>query len=266
MPMPAGFSLGEQMLQANGLTKRYGAFLALDRVSFVLRPGEIVGYLGPNGSGKSTTVNLVVGLLEPSAGDITLGGLRASDDPIAYKRRIGYVPEEPSLYAHLTASEYLMLVGRLRRMPSQTLETRVPELLTLLQLHDSRYRSMLTFSKGMRQRVLVAAALLHNPELIVLDEPFSGLDVNAGLLLRTLMRMLASEGRMIFFSTHRFDMVEKLCERVIVLSSGRIALERRVADFAREGPESLEETFVRATAQPDFAPLARQIVDVIAGV
>ena len=144
------------MLQARELTKRYGGLLALDRVSFELRPGEIVGYLGPNGSGKSTTVNLVVGLLEPSAGDLSLCGIRASEDPIAYKRRIGYVPEEPSLYAHLTASDYLMLVGRLRRLPARTLQKRVPELLMLLQLHDSRYRSMTTFSKGMRQRVLVA--------------------------------------------------------------------------------------------------------------
>ena len=253
------------MLQARGLTKRYGGLLALDHVSFDLQVGEIVGYLGPNGSGKSTTVNLVVGLLEPTAGALSLSGIPASDDPIAYKRHIGYVPEEPSLYAHLTASEYLMLVGRLRRLPAPTLQARIPELLRLLQLHDSRYKSMTAFSKGMRQRVLVASALLHNPQLLVLDEPFSGLDVNAGLLLRTLLRMLADEGRMIFFSTHRFDMVEKLCSRVIVLSSGRIVLERRVADFDREGPDSLEETFVRATEQPDFAPLARQILDTIAG-
>src|SRR5918995_156454 len=244
------------MLQARGLTKRYGGLLVLDRVSFELHPGEIVGYLGPNGSGKSTTVNLVVGLLEPSAGDISLCGVRASAEPIAYKRRIGYVPEEPSLYAHLTASDYLMLVGRLRRLPTRTLQTRIPELLRLLQLNDSRYKSMTAFSKGMRQRVLVASALLHNPQLLVLDEPFSGLDVNAGALLRTLLRMLADDGRMIFFSTHRFDMVEKLCSRVIVLSSGRVALERPVADFQREGPDSLEETFFRATLQPDFAPLA----------
>ena len=253
------------MLQARGLTKRYGGLLALDRVSFDLHPGEIVGYLGPNGSGKSTTVNLVVGLLEPSAGDLSLSGISASGDPIAYKRRIGYVPEEPSLYTHLTAADYLMLVGRLRRLPASSLQARVPELLRLLQLHDARYKPMTAFSKGMRQRVLVASALLHNPDLLVLDEPFSGLDVNAGLLLRTLLRMLASQGRMIFFSTHRFDMVEKLCSRVIVLSSGRIVLERRVAEFDREGPGSLEETFVRATEQPDFAPLARQIVETIAG-
>ncbi len=253
------------MLEARGLTKRYGGLLALDHVSFVLRPGEIVGYLGPNGSGKSTTVNLVVGLLEPTAGDLSLLGIRAADDPIAYKRQIGYVPEEPTLYAHLTAGEYLMLVGRLRRLPARTLHARVPELLRLLQLHDSRHQSMTTFSKGMRQRVLVASALLHNPRLLVLDEPFSGLDVNAGALLRTLLRMLADDGRMIFFSTHRFDMVERLCSRVIVLSSGRIALERQTAAFDRDGPDSLEATFARTTQQPDFAPLARDILDTISG-
>jgi ABC-2 type transport system ATP-binding protein len=114
------------MLQARGLTKRYGGLLALDCVSFDLHPGEIVGYLGPNGSGKSTTVNLVVGLLEPTAGDLSLLGLRAADDPIAYKRQIGYVPEEPYLYAHLTAGEYLLLVGRLRRLPDRALQTRIP--------------------------------------------------------------------------------------------------------------------------------------------
>jgi ABC-2 type transport system ATP-binding protein len=253
------------MLQARGLTKRYGALLALDRVDFELHPGEIVGYLGPNGSGKSTTVNMVVGLLEPSAGSITLDGLAAAQDPIAYKRRIGYVPEEPYLYAHLTASEYLTLIGGLREIPARALEARITMLLQLLQLHDSRYKAMTAFSKGMRQRVLVAAALLHNPDLIVLDEPFSGLDVNAGLLFRTLLRLLADDGRMIFFSTHRFDMVEKLCSRVVVLSSGRVVLQQRVADFARSGPDSLEETFGRVTAQADYLPLARKILDTIRG-
>jgi ABC-2 type transport system ATP-binding protein len=253
------------MLQARGLTKRYGGLLAVDRVDFDLRPGEIVGYLGPNGSGKSTTVNMVVGLLEPTAGSLALDGLRLLDDPIAYKRRIGYVPEEPHLYTHLTAAEYLTLVGRLRRTAAPVLEARVAALLRLFQLHDSRYQTMTAFSKGMRQRVLVAAALLHNPDLIVLDEPFSGLDVNAGLLFRALLRLLADEGRMIFFSTHRFDMVEKLCSRVVVLSAGRVVLEQPIAAFDRAGAGSLEESFVRATRQADYAPLAREIFDTIRG-
>jgi ABC-2 type transport system ATP-binding protein len=249
------------MLQARGLTKRYGGLLALDNVTFDLGPGEIVGYLGPNGSGKSTTVNLVVGLLDPSAGSIRLDGISLSDDAVAYKQRIGYVPEEPYLYPQLTAEEYLMLVGRLRHVPEVRLTSRVLRLLQLFQLEPARYKTMNAFSKGMRQRVLLAAALLHNPDLLVLDEPFSGLDVNAALLFRALLRLYADQGKMIFFSTHRFDVVETLCSRVVILSSGRVVAEQAV-DRAATG--ALEELFVRVTAQPDFTPVARQILETIA--
>jgi ABC-2 type transport system ATP-binding protein len=251
------------MLEARGLTKRYGGFLALDRVDFHVRRGEILGYLGPNGSGKSTTVNAVVGLIDPSAGSLRLNGVDILDDPVGYKRRIGYVPEEPHLYTHLTASEYLMLVGRLRDLSESSLATRVPELLRLLLLWDSRYATMSAYSKGMRQRVLLAAALLHNPDLLVLDEPFSGLDVTAGLLFRTLLRMFVAGDRMVLFSTHRFDMVEQLCSRVVILSNGRIVAEHDIASLNSEGSPSLEEVFVRATRQDDFAPLARQILDLV---
>jgi ABC-2 type transport system ATP-binding protein len=251
------------MLEARGLTKRYGGLLALDRVSFQLQRGEIVGYLGPNGSGKSTTVNIVVGLLEPSAGTIALDGRTLSEDPIAYKQQIGYVPEEPYLYTHLTATEYLTLVGRLRGLRKEMLEHRIARLLMLFQLHDSRYSTMAAYSKGMRQRVLLAAALMHNPDLLVLDEPFSGLDVNAGLLFRALLGLLAAHGRMILFSTHRFDMVEKLCSRVVILSSGRLVAEQAILPSTDAGASSLEDTFVRVTKQPDFTPIAREIVDTI---
>jgi ABC-2 type transport system ATP-binding protein len=252
------------MLRARGLSKRYGALLALDKVDFELHRGEIVGYLGPNGSGKSTTVNIVVGLLEPTAGSISLDDISLSDNPVEYKRRIGYVPEEPFLYTHLTAAEYLTLVGRLRGISQEALDRKINGLLTLFHLHDSRYRTMNAYSKGMRQRVLLAAALLHNPDLLVLDEPFSGLDVNAGLLFRALLTLLAAEGRMVLFSTHRFDMVEKLCSRVVILSAGKLVAERRLSDVPSGGPDSLEDTFVRVTKQADYTPVARDILDIIA--
>ena len=235
------------MLEARGLTKRYGAFLALDRVDFQVRRGEILGYLGPNGSGKSTTVNTVVGLIEPSAGSLWLDGQRMSNDPIAYKRRIGYVPEEPYLYTHLTSTEYLMLVGRLRGLSERTLKEKVPALLRLLLLWESRYATMAAYSKGMRQRVLLAAALLHNPDLLVLDEPFSGLDVTAGLLFRTLLGLFAARDRMVLFSTHRFDIVEQLCSRVLILSGGHIVAEHSMASLREVRSPSLEDVFVRAT-------------------
>jgi ABC-2 type transport system ATP-binding protein len=251
------------MLQARGLTKRYHGMLAVDRVSFEVRPGEIVGYLGPNGSGKSTTVNIVVGLLEPSAGAVLLDGRSVSEDQISYKRRLGYVPEEPHLYTHLTAEEYLTLVGRLRGIPHALLAEKTSKLLRLLLLHDSRYNTTAAYSKGMRQRVLLAAALLHNPDVLVLDEPFSGLDVNAGLLFRSLLTLLAAEGRMILFSTHRFDMVERLCSRAVILSAGRLVAEHRVADAGQAQSTPLEALFARATDQEDFMPVARQILDVM---
>jgi ABC-2 type transport system ATP-binding protein len=259
-PSEPGESTG---FEARGLTKRYGAFLALDHVDFQIHRGEILGYLGPNGSGKSTTVNTVVGLIEPSAGSLWLDGLRMLEDPVAYKRRIGYVPEEPHLYTHMTAVEYLMLVGRLRGLTEVVLSEKVPAFLQLLSLWDSRYVTMAAYSKGMRQRVLLAAALLHNPDLLVLDEPFSGLDVPAGLLFRTLLKMFAASGRMVLFSTHRFDMVEQLCSRVVILSAGRIVAEHEVASLTEQGSPSLEEVFVRSTGQDDFTPLARQILSLV---
>ena len=251
------------MLEVRAVTKRYNGLLAVDKVCFTVRRGEVLGYLGPNGSGKSTTVNIVVGLLEPSAGSILLDGHSQAEDPIAFKQRIGYVPEEPYLYTHLTASEYLTLVGRLRGIPQVPLARKVTELLRLFLLYDSRYSTMAAYSKGMRQRVLLAAALLHNPDLLVLDEPFSGLDVNASLLFRALLGLFAAEGRMILFSTHRFDMVEKLCSRVVILSSGRLVAEQAIGPAAGQGASSLEDTFVRVTQQPDFTPVAREIIETI---
>jgi ABC-2 type transport system ATP-binding protein len=251
------------MLEARGLTKRFGGTLALDKVSFRVNRGEIVGYLGPNGSGKSTTVNIVVGLLEPTSGSVMLDGRTLSEDPTGYQKKVGYVPEEPYLYTHLTATEYLTLIARLRRLPPTALEKKIPELLRLFQLHDSRYSTMTAFSKGMRQRVLLAAALLHNPDLLVLDEPFAGLDVNAGLLFRALLGLLAADGHMILFSTHRFDMVEKLCSRVVILSSGHIVAEQDVTASGTTATTSLEDTFCRVTSQADFRPLAQEILATI---
>jgi len=254
---------GSTVLELRGITKRYGGHLAVDHVSFSVGRGEVVGYLGPNGSGKSTTVNMVVGLLEPTSGSIWLDGARQSDDPAGYKGRIGYVPEEPYLYTHLTAAEYLTLVGRLRGLAQARLDAQVPELLRLFLLWDSRYSTMAAYSKGMRQRVLLAAALLHNPDVLVLDEPFSGLDVNASLLFRALLDLFAAAGRMILFSTHRFDMVEKVCSRAVILSAGRVAAEHAVTRDGEGDRDALERLFVRVTAQDDYQPVARRILDLV---
>jgi ABC-2 type transport system ATP-binding protein len=252
------------VLEARDLTKRYQTVVAVDHVSFTIRPAEILGYLGPNGSGKSTTLNMVVGLLDPTSGSLSLCGRRLDDDPEEYKRQIGYVPEEPHLYTYLTAFEYLRLVGSLRGLRRPELEAKIPSLLQLFGLWESRYATMSAFSKGMRQRVLLSAALLHNPSFLVLDEPFSGLDVNAGFLFRTLLRLFARDGRMILFSSHRLDIVEQICSRVLILCDGHVSAEHRI-ERVPDSPSrsSLESVFARATRQEDYTSLAEEVLRVV---
>lgn len=253
------------MLEVSGLTRRYGGLLAVDRVSFSCAPGEILGYLGPNGSGKSTTIRMIVGLLEPESGTIRLDGTSLEDDPIAFKRRVGYVPEEPQLYTHLSALEYLTLVGALRELDPLKCRKTGEQLLDLFGLHDARYGAMSTFSKGMRQRVLLAAALLHDPELLVLDEPFSGLDVSADLLFRTFLQTLAREGRTILFSSHRLDVVEKVCERVVILHKGKVVADGRIQELRNDRTPTLEGVFAEVTQQEDYSALAHSIVATVRG-
>ena len=215
------------MLEARSLTKYYGQLPALRNVSFIARPGQILGYLGPNGSGKSTTLRMLVGLMEPSNGDVLWKGQSIFDDLPAFRKQLGYVPEEPFLYTHLTAPEYLRLVGGLRGVEDAALETKIERFLKLFNLEDDQYSTLSAFSKGMRQKVLLASALLHNPELIILDEPFSGLDVSAALMLRSVIKSLADEGRTILMSSHVIEVVEQMCTDVVILSDGVIISDLR---------------------------------------
>jgi ABC-2 type transport system ATP-binding protein len=248
------------MLEVKNLTKRFRGLTAVDNVSFHIRPGEILGYLGPNGSGKSTTVKIITGLLEPSEGEVLLHGRTLVDDPIAFKSHLGYVPEEPYLYTHLSGAEYLIFIARLRSIPYQTALTRAAELLRLFQLHEARNSPMATYSKGMRQRVLLAAALLHDPELLILDEPFSGLDVNAALLLRGLLEVFAAEGKMILFSSHVLEVVEKVCSRVVILYKGKVVLQDTIENVKAGLNPDLQQVFAQVTNQQDYAPVAQAIL------
>lgn len=251
------------MLEVKGLTKRFRGLTAVDNVSFQIRLGEILGYLGPNGSGKSTTVKIITGLLDASEGEVLLHGRTIVDDPIAFKSRLGYVPEEPQLYTHLTGAEYLILIARLRSIPFDIAVRRAADLLALFQLHDARNSPIATYSKGMRQRVLLAAALLHDPELLVLDEPFSGLDVNAALLLRGLLTALAAEGKMILFSSHVLEVVEKVCSRVVILYKGKVVLQESIANLKSSLNPDLQKVFAQVTNQEDYGPIAQAILNAI---
>jgi ABC-2 type transport system ATP-binding protein len=252
------------VLEIRRLTKLYRGVPAVADLSLTLGEGEILGYIGPNGSGKSTTVKMLTGLLEPTDGQILFDGRDVRQDMVGFKRRVGYVPEEPHLYTHLSGLEYLTLVGRLRGIETRPLARMAEELLTLFDLRDSRFSPLAAYSKGMRQRVLIAAALLGDPELMILDEPFSGLDVNAALLFRSLLQELAQGGRMILFSSHVLEVVEKLCSKVVILHRGKVVAQDSVANL-REllAAPSLVEVFSQLTRQEDHGERAREIVRVV---
>jgi ABC-2 type transport system ATP-binding protein len=224
----------------------------------------VTGYLGPNGSGKSTTLRMVTGLIERTYGQILFDGQPIETDLIAYKRRMGYVPEEPYLYNHLSATEYLVMVAQLRNLPLREASARIDGLLRLLSLHDDRHASISGYSKGMRQKVLIAAALLHNPDLVLLDEPFSGLDVGSALVLRSLIQELARRGKVVLFSSHELDTVERVCSHVIILHRGKVVADDSIANLRSmmELP-TLEEIFSQLAVEQDTASIARQCADLI---
>jgi len=250
------------MLEVRALSKHYPGVVALDEVSFFARPGEVTGYLGPNGSGKSTTVKMLTGMIEPTSGEILYRGRRIRDWMLDYKRLIGYVPEEPHLYTHLTGSEYLELVGQLRAIPEAALAHKIEQFLRLFSLWEDRYTPMSSYSKGMRQKVLIAAALLHNPEIVILDEPLSGLDVNSSMVLRSLIQALAAEGKVVLFSSHVLEVVEKICTHVVILRKGRAVANDSISKL-RElmSLPSLEDIFSELVVEQDTGAIARQLIE-----
>jgi ABC-2 type transport system ATP-binding protein len=252
------------VLEARNLSKYYAAIPAIRQVGFSLRPGSVLGLLGPNGSGKSTTVSILTGLLEPSGGQVVVDGVDIRDDLIAYKARLGYVPEEAHLYTYLTGPEYLRLVGRLRGLPEAALERKIEAFLEVFGLTDDRHALLSAYSKGMRQKILISAALLHDPRLVVLDEPNSGLDVTSSLVLRSLVQALAAEGRMVVYCSHVLEIVEQVATDVLILHEGTVAAHGSVAELrGMLSLPSLEQVFRRLVVQTDLEGTARHIVEVM---
>jgi ABC-2 type transport system ATP-binding protein len=252
------------MLELRSVTKRYSGIAAVQDVSFVAHAGEVTGYLGLNGSGKSTTLKMIPGLIEPTDGEILFRGQPVDRDPIAYRQIIGYVPEEPHLYPHLTGAEYLEMVGHLRGLPERQLAEKIAGFLRLLSLYQDRYVPISSYSKGMRQKVLLIAALLHNPQLVLLDEPFSGLDVNSALVLRDLIRELAARGKVVLFSSHDLEIVERVCSRVVILHKGRIVANDSIQQLrALMSLPTLEEIFSQLAIEQDTPAITRELVELM---
>lgn len=252
------------MLELHHVSKHFSGIAAVDDVSFYARPGEVTGYLGPNGSGKTTTLKMITGLIEMTFGHILFEGKPIQDDLIAYKRRMGYVPEEPYLYTHLSGTEYLTMVSQLRNLPRRESSEQIDGLLRLLSLHDDRHASISGYSKGMRQKVIIAAALLHNPDLVLLDEPFSGLDVGSALVLRSLIQELAARGKVVLFSSHELDTVERVCTRVVILHRAKLVADDSIAHLrSLMKLPTLEAIFSQLAVEQDTDSTARQIADLI---
>jgi ABC-2 type transport system ATP-binding protein len=251
-------------IEVQNLTKRYRGVAVVDHVNFALAGGEVTGYLGPNGSGKSTTVKMLTGLIDPSSGSILFNGVDVRRNPDAFKSRLGYIPEEAHVYPSLTATEYLQLVGRLRSMPERVLNKRIEDLLNLFSLYLRRHSPLAAYSKGMRQRVLISAALLHDPEVLIFDEPLSGLDVASILLFKSLVSELASRGKIILYISHVLEVVERICEKVIIIYKGKIMAEERVSELrAMMNLSTLEAVFTQLVEQQDMEKTARDIADAI---
>ena len=252
------------MLEARSLTKSYSSVPALENVSFATGPGDVLGYLGPNGSGKSTTVKIITGLLEPSSGAVFFNGCNIKDDLAGYKRLVGYVPEEANLYPFLSGFEYLQLVGRLRGLSEALIARRAGAMLEMFSMKPHRHTAISAYSKGMRQRILLISALLHNPELLVFDEPLSGLDVVSAMIFRKLVGGLSRERKTIFYCSHVLEIVERVCSHVIVLQKGKQLAYGTVEDLKRfQEMPSLEAAFSRLVQEQDAEASAEAIIDAV---
>jgi ABC-2 type transport system ATP-binding protein len=249
------------MIRTEQLTHQYGVKTALQDLNLRVDPGEVLGLLGPNGAGKSTTVKILVGLLRPTSGRATVAGFDIGREQLEAKQHLGYVPEQPVLYETLTATEFLEVISSLHHLDPTLAATRRDELLELLGLGDVRHQRLNAFSKGMKQKVVLAAALIHRPEVLILDEPLDGLDANSARVVKELLRSLAAQGRSILFCSHILEVVERVCTRIVILDKGRQIAEgtpRAIADSVNVA--NLDEAFAALTGVRDANQISGDIL------
>lgn len=238
------------MIRLEGLTKRYGRFVAVHPLDLELPRGELFGFLGPNGAGKTTTIRMIAGVLRPSGGRVTIAGHDMATAPLEARRRIGYIPDRPFLYDKLTGAEFLRFVSGLWGQAGNEAGRRGAELLELFELTAWQDTPVESYSHGMKQKLLIASALVHQPEVIVVDEPMVGLDPRAARLIKDLLRGFVERGGTVFLSTHTLEVAEALCDRIAILAGGRISALGTMADLRREaaaGTAGLEEIFLKVT-------------------
>ncbi len=251
------------IIELRNLVKSYDEVPVLNGINLSVDAGQVVGYIGPNGAGKSTTLKILIGMLPDFAGEATVLGMDVRTAALDIKRRIGYVPENAALYDSLTPMEYLQFVGQLYELDPNHIERKALDLLRLFQLSDNAHARMTTFSKGMRQKVLLISGMLHNPDVIFLDEPLSGLDANAVVLVKEIIRQLANTGKTIFYSSHIMDVVEKISDRIIIINKGQIIADGTFAELQHQRPESLEQLFAQMTGSDSQTDVAGEFINTL---
>jgi ABC-2 type transport system ATP-binding protein len=252
------------MLEAQHLFRSFRTIPAVQDVSFTVAAGEIVGFLGPNGAGKSTTVKIITGMLRANEGHVLFEGKDIQEDLPRFRSMLGYVPEEAHLYAYLSGLEYLQFVGRLRSMREAIIAEKATGLLKLLNLESWQHSPISSYSKGMRQRVLIAAALMHDPKLLIFDEPLFGLDVVSARLFKDLLEQLAAQGKAVLYISHVLEVVEQLCHRVIVIAKGRVLADAPLSELKTlMRLPNLETVFAQLVEQEDTRAAAKEIVEVM---
>ena len=256
--------MGELALELKGLRKSYGSRTVLDGIDLAVERGTILGFIGPNGAGKSTTVKILCGLLADFEGEVRVLGLDPRADALAVKRKLGYVPENAMLFEQLTVAEFLLLVGRLHALDDGLTKRRSERFLELFELTERLGARIATLSKGMRQKVLLTSALLHDPELVVLDEPLSGLDVNATILVKELIHALAQSGKTVFYCSHVMDVVERVCDRIAILDGGKLVALGTFEELQQaQGGGSLERIFAQLTSEGGQAEKAQALLEAL---
>ncbi|WP_134087695.1 ABC transporter ATP-binding protein [Olivibacter sp. XZL3] len=250
----------EPIIRIQNLHKSYGDKEVLKGIDLEIYPGEVIGYIGPNGAGKSTTVKILTGLIEDFEGNITIDQMHLKDQVLPIKAIMGYVPENAELYDVLSPLEYLDFVGKLYGMDASVITERATRLLTAFGLGESFNKRMDTFSKGMKQKVLLVSGIIHNPKILILDEPLSGLDANAVIIVKELISLLAKEGKTIFYCSHMMDVVEKVSDRILLINKGRIVANGTFEQLKADHGNSLEHIFAKLTGHAESSGSAANIM------
>ncbi|KKX48563.1 MULTISPECIES: ABC transporter ATP-binding protein [Sphingobacterium] len=255
--------VSKPIIRISNLRKSYGSKEILKGINLDIYPGQVIGYIGPNGAGKSTTVKILTGLINDFEGEVFINDIDIKEDPLTVKSQIGYVPENAELYEVLTPMEYLDFVGKLYGMEDTLIQQRAQQLLKAFGLEENLNNRMDTFSKGMRQKVLLISGIIHNPQIIILDEPLSGLDANAVIIVKELISLLAKEGKTIFYCSHMMDVVEKVSDRIMLISEGNIIADGSFEQLKTNQSDTLEQIFSKLTGKEDGNIDASHIISAI---